>query len=122
MSIDNRPMSPHLDIYRWRITMLSSILHRASGAFVSLGLFILVIKLTLLASNGLADFAPSSMLANAFWFVWSGAVYYHLCNGIRHLVWDAGHGFEVPTASKSALAVMIATVVLTLLTWIVIAL
>ncbi len=121
MSIDNRPMSPHLDIYRWRITMLSSILHRASGAFVSFGLFILVIKLVLLAIGGASGFSASGMLANAFWFVWSGAVYYHLCNGVRHLVWDAGHGFEVPTASKSAMAVMIATVILTLLTWLVIA-
>ncbi len=120
MSTDNRPMSPHLDIYRWRITMLSSILHRASGAFVSLGLFILVIKLTVLASGGTADFIASGMICKAFWFVWSGAIYYHLCNGIRHLVWDAGYGFSVPTASKSAMAVMLMTVVLTVATWLVI--
>ena len=44
MPVDNRPVSPHLDVYRWRITMLSSILHRLSGTFVSLGLFVLVIK------------------------------------------------------------------------------
>lgn len=114
---DNRPLSPHLDIYRWRITMLSSILHRASGAFISLGLFILVIKLVSLAAGGSESFAVSGMLSNAFWFVWTGAIYYHLCNGIRHLVWDAGHGFEVPTAEKTAKMVLIATAVLTLLTW-----
>lgn len=118
---DNRPMSPHLDIYRWRITMLTSTLHRLSGVVVSLGFFILVIKLVLLATGGAADFAPTSMLANAFWFVWSAAVYYHLCNGIRHLVWDAGHGFDIPTAEKSAKIVIIASLVLTLLTWVAVA-
>lgn len=118
MPTNNRPMSPHLDIYRWRITMLSSILHRASGAFISLGLVILVLKLVFLASSGQFGFSPSGILATVFWFIWTGAVYYHLCNGVRHLVWDAGHGFAVPTAEKSAKIVMAVTVVLTVLTWI----
>lgn len=118
MSNDNRPMSPHLDIYRWRITMLTSTLHRLSGVFVSLGFFILVIKLVLLVTNGAFGFAPSGILANAFWFVWSAAVYYHLCNGIRHLVWDSGRGFDIPTAEKSAKLVIVASVILTLLTWV----
>lgn len=117
MSHDNRPMSPHLDIYRWRITMLTSTLHRLSGVFVSFGFFILVCKLVILATGGEAGFAPSGMLANLFWFVWTGAVYYHLCNGIRHLIWDAGYGFELPTAEKTAKIVMVGTAVLTLLTW-----
>lgn len=121
MSIDNRPMSPHLDVYRWRITMLTSILHRASGAFVSLGLFILVIKLTMIAINGPESFSSSGMLMNAFWFLWSMAIYYHLCNGVRHLVWDAGYGFEVKTAEKSAKIVMASTVVLTVITWLIVA-
>ncbi|MGY0400139.1 MAG: succinate dehydrogenase, cytochrome b556 subunit [Ostreibacterium sp.] len=117
MSSDNRPMSPHLDIYRWRITMLLSILHRASGVFICFGLLVLVIKLTNIAISGEYYFSPSGMLANVFWFVWSIAVYYHLCNGIRHLVWDTGHGFELKTVGRSAKIVMIVTVILTALTW-----
>lgn len=117
MATDNRPLSPHLDIYRWRITMLTSTLHRLSGLFVSLGMFVLVLKLALLASGGSEHFAPSGMLANAFWFVWSLAIYYHLCNGIRHLAWDTGKGFDVPTAEKTAKWVLGGAVALTLLTW-----
>lgn len=118
---DNRPMSPHLDIYRWRITMLTSTLHRLSGVVVSFGFFILICKLVSLAAGGEPGFSASGMLANAFWFVWSAAVYYHLCNGIRHLVWDAGHGFDIPTAEKSAKMVIIGSLVLTVLTWIIVA-
>ncbi len=120
MSIDNRPMSPHLDIYRWRITMLSSILHRASGSFVSLGLFVLVMRVLAIAINGEEHFTEFGMLMNAFWFFWSMAVYYHMCNGVRHLVWDAGHGFEVKTAEKSAKIVIICTLVLTAITWLIV--
>ncbi|MBS9778294.1 MAG: succinate dehydrogenase, cytochrome b556 subunit [Gammaproteobacteria bacterium] len=120
MSIDNRPMSPHLDVYRWRITMLSSILHRASGSFVSLGLFILVLRVLMIAVNGAENFSEFGFFMNTFWFVWSMAIYYHMCNGIRHLVWDAGHGFEVKTAENSAKIVMVATVVLTVVTWLVV--
>lgn len=118
MATDNRPLSPHLDIYRWRITMLTSTLHRLSGVMVSFGMFVLVIKLVMLAVGGAEHFSASGMLANAFWFVWSLAVYYHLCNGIRHLMWDAGKGFDVPTAEKTAKWVLGGSVVLTLITWI----
>lgn len=118
MSTDNRPLSPHLDIYRWRITMLSSILHRASGGIISFGLFLLVMKLVGLATSGYDHYEPLGMLENAFWFLWTIAIYYHLCNGIRHLVWDSGRGFEIETAEKSAKLVLLATAVLTLLTWI----
>lgn len=117
MNTDNRPLSPHLDIYRWRITMLTSTLHRLSGVVLSFGLFVLVLRLAFIAAGGEADFAPSGMMQNAFWFVWSLAIYYHLANGIRHLVWDSGRGFAVKTAEKSAKIVLISAVVLTLLTW-----
>ncbi len=117
MTTDNRPLSPHLDIYRWRITMLLSTLHRVSGPVISFGLFILIIKLTSLAVGGTQHFSESGMIAKIFWVIWSAAVYYHLCNGIRHLFWDVGHGFEIPTAEKSAKLVLVAAVVLTVVTW-----
>lgn len=118
---DNRPMSPHLDIYRWRITMLTSTLHRLSGVVVSFGFFILILKLVLLATSGEQGFSASGIFTNAFWFIWSAAVYYHLCNGIRHLVWDSGRGFDIPTAEKTAKMVLVTSTVLTVLTWIFIA-
>ncbi|PID65261.1 MAG: succinate dehydrogenase, cytochrome b556 subunit [Gammaproteobacteria bacterium] len=121
MASNNRPMSPHLDIYRWRITMLTSTLHRLTGVVVSLGMFVLVIKLALFAGGGHDGFAASGKFANSFWFVWSLTVYYHLCNGIRHLAWDAGKGFDVPTAEKTAKWVLFGAVVLTLLTWVFVA-
>ncbi|PIE44968.1 MAG: succinate dehydrogenase, cytochrome b556 subunit [Gammaproteobacteria bacterium] len=117
MSTDNRPMSPHLDIYRWRITMLTSTLHRITGALISFGMFLLVIKLVMIAAGGAEGFSASGFISKAFWCVWSLAVYYHLCNGIRHLAWDAGHGFDIPTAEKTAKWVLIGAVVLTVLTW-----
>lgn len=120
MATDNRPLSPHLDIYRWRITMLTSTLHRLTGALISLGMFVLVIQLIAIAAGGSEGFSTSGFITKAFWFVWSLAVYYHLCNGIRHLAWDAGKGFDVPTAEKSAKWVLAGAVILTLLTWIII--
>ncbi len=117
MATSNRPLSPHLDIYRWRITMMVSIIHRASGVVISFGMMMLILKLVLLATGGSEEFAPSGMLSMAFWFVWTIAVYLHLGNGVRHLVWDAGKGFDVPTAEKSAAMVLIGAVILTALTW-----
>ncbi len=117
MATDNRPLSPHLDIYKWRITMLTSTLHRLTGVVVSFGMFVLIIKLVMLASGDQEGFSPSGLLENAFWFVWSLTVYYHLCNGIRHLMWDAGKGFDVPAAERSAKWVLAGSVLLTALTW-----
>ncbi len=117
MAIDNRPLSPHLDIYRWRITMLTSILHRASGVAVSFGLLVLVLKLVFLATAGAEGFSSSGWFESTFWFGWSLAVYYHLCNGIRHLVWDTGRAFDIPNAEKGAKMVLAGSVVLTIFTW-----
>ncbi len=119
MSNDNRPLSPHLDIYRWRVTMLSSILHRASGIFVSFGLVVLAIWLACIAS-GTAEFTAPGFIANVFWFVWSAAIYYHLCNGVRHLLFDVGKGFEIEAAEKSAKLVIVAAAALTVLTWLIV--
>jgi len=119
MSSGNRPLSPHLGIYRWRITMLASTLHRMTGLIISLGLFFLVIKLLNLASSGVLGFSPVWWLARAFWFIWTLCIYFHLCNGIRHLLWDVGYGFDIPKAEKSAKIALIAALFLTISTWLV---
>lgn len=116
-----RPLSPHLFIYRWPVTMVLSILHRASGAAMSVGLLIFVSWLTATAGGedsyavfaGLATSLPGRLVLIALSF----AFFFHLCNGIRHLVWDAGYGFEKSQANASAWAVIAAAVGLTLIYW-----
>ncbi|MPV85940.1 succinate dehydrogenase, cytochrome b556 subunit [Ostreibacterium oceani] len=117
MSTDNRPTSPHLQVYRWRITMLSSILHRATGLYMCLGLVVLVLHLATIAMGGSSHFSASGFLMNAFWFVWCLCIYFHLCNGLRYLGWDLGYGFSIKCAEKSALMALVGAVVLTVLTW-----
>ena len=117
-----RPLSPHLGIYRWQWTMALSILHRVTGLALSVGTLLLVYWLWAAASG------PEAYLrANAFvggWigrlllFGWTLALFYHLFNGIRHLFWDAGKGFELRTGWLSGMAVLAATLGATILAWI----
>ena len=121
MTTRNRPLSPHLQVYRPQLTSVLSISHRASGVILAAGSVILAIWLLALAS-GPATYAT---VANAIgsppgkilMFLFTLALYYHLCNGVRHLFWDAGHGFELDAAYASGRAVCAISVVLTALTW-----
>ena len=113
-----RPLSPHLQIYKWPLTMATSILHRATGIALAVGTVFLVWWLVA-AAIGRAGLRASAMVlrlvarnrascsAGAFRF------FYHLCNGIRHLVWDAGYGFEKPDAYRNSVVVIAAAVILT---------
>ncbi|MEX2644019.1 MAG: succinate dehydrogenase, cytochrome b556 subunit [Acetobacterales bacterium] len=122
MTASNRPLSPHLQIYRWQWTMTLSILHRATGVALSVGALLLVCWLLQLAGDGggyrgLQDFL-GSWFGRLLLFGWTFSLFFHLCNGIRHLVWDAGYGYELDTAYASAIAVVAASGVLTVLAWI----
>jgi succinate dehydrogenase / fumarate reductase cytochrome b subunit len=117
-----RPLSPHLQIYRWQWTMALSILHRATGVALVAGTLLLVWWLTAAAYGedayqGARGFI-GSILGRVLLFGWTLAFFYHLCNGIRHLVWDAGRGFDLKVAHRSAILVLLATAGLTLVTWI----
>lgn len=118
-----RPLSPHLQIYRWRFTMLLSILHRATGVALSAGALLLVYWLVAAASGPEAFAAAQGFIGSWFGYLlllgFSYSLFYHLCNGVRHLFWDAGYGYELDTAYKSALAVIGVSVALTALAWIV---
>ena len=111
------PLSPHLQIYKWQITMALSILHRATGVFLSLGALGLAYWLLCIASgpeiyDGLSDHLSAwygQVLIGASVF----SLYFHLCNGIRHLFWDVGMGFEIKTAELSAWLVIVVAVLLT---------
>ncbi|WP_440995580.1 succinate dehydrogenase, cytochrome b556 subunit [Arhodomonas sp. SL1] len=123
MQTDNRPLSPHLQIYRLPFTALTSISHRASGVLLSVGALVLVYWLAALAGGPASHASASAVLGNWFvqllMFLWTFALFYHLCNGIRHLFWDAGYGFELETARKSGVAAIVAAAVLTLVAWII---
>jgi succinate dehydrogenase / fumarate reductase cytochrome b subunit len=118
-----RPLSPHLQVYRPQITSVLSILHRATGIAISVGTLLLVWWLVAAASGEGAYAAVSGFLRSpvglVLLFGWTAALWYHFCAGIRHLVWDAGWGYELPQVHRTGWAVVIATAALTILTWII---
>ena len=105
-----RPLSPHLQIYRWPITMATSIAHRGTGLALAAGTLLVAWWLIAAASGPHAYDVFSTVARNPvgqivlFAFVWSLA--FHLLNGIRHLAWDIGLGFDVRTANRTAAAVV----------------
>jgi len=117
-----RPLSPHLQIYRPQITSVLSITHRATGIVLSLGAVFLVIWLVAAASGPEAfdsvQACAGSWLGYLFMFGFSVCLFYHLLNGIRHLFWDMGHGFELETVTRTGWAVVIGSVFLTVVAWI----
>ncbi len=122
MAMSERPLSPHLQIWRWNVTMALSILHRATGVGLGLGALLLAWWL-IAAASGPEAFATAqdfmgSILGRLILLGFTAALFFHLCNGVRHLVWDVGYGFEMATAERSAWFVVAATVVLTLIAWI----
>jgi succinate dehydrogenase / fumarate reductase, cytochrome b subunit len=126
MAQADRPLSPHVQIYRWPLNMALSITHRATGVGLALGLILVTWWLLALAS-GPEAFATvqavmRSWLGIVVLFLWTLALYYHMGNGIRHLFWDAGFGFELDAAHRSAIAVLAFAGAMTVLTWLVIAL
>ncbi len=123
MAIGNRPLSPHLQVYRPQITSILSITHRMTGVALAVGALLFAYWLTS-AAYGPETFAT----AQGFLGSWVGLVmlagftfslYFHLCNGLRHLAWDAGWGFEMRHLRVSGLIVVAASVLLTGATWIV---
>lgn len=117
-----RPLSPHLQIYRWPLGMAMSIMHRMSGAALAVGTLILVWMLAAAAAGpGAWDsfqavvMTPFGLLAL---FGWSVALFYHMCNGVRHLVWDTARLFAVKHANAAGWAVLVMTAALTALLWV----
>lgn len=117
-----RPTSPHLWIYRWQLGNTLSIVHRVTGAFLSAGLLVLSYWWMALASGPAAFSAAarnlSSPLGLLVIFGLSFSFWYHLLNGVRHLFWDAGRGFEKPARHISGWAAVAGAVLLTAGLWI----
>jgi succinate dehydrogenase / fumarate reductase, cytochrome b subunit len=121
MASDQQPLSPHLQIYRWQLTSVLSILHRLTGIALSIGAILLVSWIGA-AADGPASFAKmqwflGSPLGLILMFGWTVALFYHLCNGIRHLVWDTGRGLELKSVYATGYVVLAATAVLTIAAW-----
>jgi len=118
---DKRPLSPHIQIYKMPITAKLSILHRGTGVVLFIGLLLMIWVLT--AAAGGVDSWQSMQSFLASWlgkfilFGFTFSLYYHLCNGIRHLMWDVGKGLSLESVHFSAPIVLIASLLLTLITW-----
>ena len=116
-----RPLSPHLDVYKWQVQMVTSILHRATGIALVAGMLGLVWGLVALAGGekSWAAFATcaGSLLGQLVLFGFSWALAYHLINGVRHLVQDAGHGYAIPDFVRSSWISIIGSVVLVVVVW-----
>ena len=122
MASVERPLSPHLQVYRPQWTSVLSISHRATGIALSAGAIALVWWLA--AAAGSPEYYESfagiagSIIGRLALFVWTFCLFYHLMNGIRHLMWDAGKWLELEQARKSGYHVVISAVVLTFVSWI----
>jgi len=120
---DNRPLSPDLQIYRPQLTSVLSITHRLTGVALSIGSPLLVYWLIATAAgpSAYADLHGFlvSWLGLLLLLGWTFSLFFHLCNGIRHLFWDAGYGFDLQTIYASGWAVVAISIGLTLTAWII---
>ncbi len=115
-------MSPHISIWKWHPTMLSSILHRATGIVLYFGLLKLALILAFLAAGpawfGKIEALVYSPIGTFSFFVIAGVLIYHFLNGIRHLVWDIGAGFDAKFANTmSAVIIVLSAIAALALTW-----
>jgi succinate dehydrogenase / fumarate reductase, cytochrome b subunit len=116
-----RPLSPHLQIYKPSVTMVMSILHRITGAALLVGTLLLVVFLVALASGktsfGTVQAIYGSFLGKLVLFGYTWALFQHMCGGIRHFIWDTGAGLERETRLRLGWATLIGSLVLTALAW-----
>jgi succinate dehydrogenase / fumarate reductase, cytochrome b subunit len=123
MAEAERPLSPHMGIYRWPLPMLMSILHRVTGGALYFGT-LLVAWWLIAAGSGPNAYGTVGAFINSFFgrlilFGYTWALIHHMLGGIRHLIWDTGHGFAPNEREGLALATVVGSVVLTFLLWIV---
>jgi len=115
-----RPLSPHLQVYRWQITMLLSIVHRGTGIFLAISAPILVYWLWSISSGAepyqRLQVYLGSLLGQLALLGWTFSLFYHLCNGIRHLFWDVGQGYEIKSVYASGKLIVVLAFILTVAT------
>ncbi|MDE0308824.1 MAG: succinate dehydrogenase, cytochrome b556 subunit [Acidiferrobacterales bacterium] len=121
MNPSNRPVSPHIQIYRPQLTSVMSILHRITGVVLAFGAVLIALWLSAIAynpdlSNRIFEFL-SGVTGRLFLFIWTLNLFYHLCNGIRHLFWDSGKGFEITQVYRSGWVAITCSFILTIVVW-----
>ena len=116
------PLSPHLQIYKPQITSVLSILHRGTGIILYLGTFLLVGWLTALSTGPESYACAKSWLHSPLGYLilmgWSFSLFYHMSNGVRHLAWDLGYGYDLNTVTRSGWLVVGCAVGFSLFTWV----
>lgn len=117
-----RPLSPHLQIYKPQMTSTLSILHRATGVALAIGTLMLV-WLLVAAAIGEEAFDTFTWFAGSplglfMLFGWSFALFYHMCNGVRHLIWDTGRLFKIENAARAGWIVIATSLILTIAVWV----
>ena len=116
-----RPLSPHLQVWRWHITMFTSIAHRATGVALYVGALILAGWCVALASGPDAYLAYMTILGSPLgklvFFGLTISVFYHLANGVRHLMWDAGAGLDIKSANFTAVSAIAFAIAATVAVW-----
>ena len=121
MKHKHKPISPHLQVYRLPVTALMSISHRVTGVGLSLGMILLAFWVIFAAFGASAyedfHYFLSSWLGLVILFGFSFSLFYHLCNGLRHLFWDAGKFFDLEATRISDIIVLISSILMTALTW-----
>ena len=121
MPASARPLSPHLSIYKWQIQMVTSIVHRATGIALAVGLLLVAWALLALASgpDAFADCTAfcKSWIGMILLLGWTWSLAFHFLNGIRHLWQDLGVGYAIPAFVRAGWVVMIGSFVLTALVW-----
>lgn len=119
-----RPLSPHLQIYRWAVSNTLSIIHRMTGMALSAAALVLVGWLLALAA-GQAPYAAygwilSGPIGQLLMIAWTFCFFFHLCNGIRHLAWDADYGFDKALARRTGMVVVVISAILSILFWVIV--
>ena len=121
MADTQRPLSPHMGIYKWQVQMVTSIVHRATGIALSVGTLLVLWGVLSLASgeDSYNQFKTciGSPIGMILMIGWTWALFYHLCNGIRHLFQDGGMGYAIPQFIRSSWLSIIGSVVLTIIVW-----
>ena len=119
MTENNRPLSPHLQVYKLPLTGIISITHRMTGVVLALGLMFYVYSFyCILQGNesylALQAFLNNTLVSIAVWF-FIYALFFHLCHGIRHLIWDVGTSFNKEDMDRNAIIELAMSFVLTLI-------
>lgn len=121
---NNRPLSPHLQVYKLPLTGILSITHRMTGIILALGLVLVVYIVSAIAAGADAYQTMQNLMNQGFcqliFWAFIYALFFHLCHGIRHLIWDMGNSFERETMNRYALYELLASLILTVTTFLLI--